>query len=139
MTTKTKGFDVKGFTEPVKEFSRLAKQTYMNALDFSLAVTEENKKLINGQINYTLGAEQEFTKSVKDFYGQLPVQQLPFENVDTKSFEEGFDRLVEIKKSALESAKGISDNVAKQNNTIVKQNVEKAFSLFDKALDSFKI
>ena len=139
MATKTKGFDVNGFTEPVKEFSRLVKETYINTLDFSLAVAEENKKLINEQINYTLGAEQELAKSVKDFYGQLPVKELPFGKVDTKSLEDGIERFVEIQKSVLESTKGITDNAAKQSHTIAKQNVEKAFSLFDEALDSFKV
>ena len=139
MATKTKGLDVKGFTEPVKEFSRLVKETYINALDFSLAVAEENKKLLNKQINYTLGAEEEFAKSIKGFHGQVPVKELPFGKVDTKSLEDGIERFVEVQKSVLESAKGITDNVEKESHTIAKQNVEKAFSLFDEALDSIKV
>jgi len=143
MATKKKAFDVEEFTSPVKEFSKLLKETYINALDFSLSVAEENKKVFNDQLDYVLGAEKEYAKSVKGLYSEAPVKDLPFDlpfnKVDTKAFDEGVDRLIEYQKNALESVKGISDNVTTESYIIAKKNVEKGFSLFDEALDSIKV
>ena len=139
MAAKKKVFDAEEITSSVKEFSKLMKETYLNSLDFSLSVAEENKKVLNGQLDYLIGAEQEYVKSVKDFYADASGKETPFGKIDTKAFEEGFDRLIEYQKNAIDSVKGISDSVTTESYVITKKNLEKGFSLFDEALDSFKI
>ncbi len=139
MAAKKKVFDTEEFTSSFKEFSKLMKETYLSTLDFSLSVAEENKKAINGQLDYLIGAEKEYVKSVKDFYAEAPVKDLPFGKFDTKAFEEGVDKLIDYQKNAIESVKGISDNVTTESYVITKKNLEKGFSLFDEALDSIKI
>lgn len=139
MAAKKKAFDTEEFTSSFKEFSKLLKEAYLNSLDFSLSVAEENKKAINGQLDYIIGAEKEYVKSVKDFYGEAPLKDSPFGKIDTKAFEEGVDRLIDYQKNAFDSVKGISDNVTTESYVIAKKNLEKGFSLFDEALDSIKI
>lgn len=139
MAAKKKVFDTEEFTSSFKEFSKLMKETYLNTLDFSLSLAEENKKVFNGQLDYILDAEKEYVKSVKGFYAEAPVKDLPFGKFDTKAFEEGVDKLIDYQKNAIESVKGISDNVTTESYVIAKKNLEKGFSLFDEALDSIKI
>ncbi len=138
MTATKKVFDTQEFTSSFKEFSKLLKETYVNTLDFSLSVAEENKKVINRQLDYIIGAEKEYVKSVKGFITEAPVKDLPFGKIDTKAFEEGVDRLIDYHKNAFNSVKGISDNVTTESYGIAKKNVEKGFSLFDEALDAIK-
>lgn len=139
MATKKQAYDVKDFTEPAKEFSRLVKETYLNALDFSLSVAEENKKVFDKQIDYILDAEKEYVNSVKEFYGSLPKEDLPVGKIDTKAFDEGWDRVLEYQKSFADTIKGISENVTAESHDFTKKNVLKAFSIFDEALESIKI
>ena len=139
MATKKQTYDVKDFTEPAKEFSKLVKETYLNVLDFSLSVAEENKKVFNKQIDYVLDAEKEYVSSVKEFFGTLPKDDLPIGKIDTKAFDEGWDRVLEYQKSFADTIRGISDNVAAESHDFTKKNVLKAFSIFDEALDSIKI
>jgi hypothetical protein len=139
MAAKNKVLNTEEFTSSFKEFSKLMKETYLNTLDFSLSVAEENKKAINGQLDYIIGAEKEYVKSVKDFYTEASVKDLPFGKIDTKAFEDGVDRLIDYQKNAFDSVKGISDNVTAEGYGIAKKNLEKGFSLFDEALDSIKI
>ena len=139
MAAKKKVLHTEEFASSFKEFSKVLKETYLNSLDFSLSVAEENKKVINDQIDYFLGAEKEYVKSVKDFYAQAPVKDLPFGKFDTKAFEDGVDKLIDYQKNAIESVKGISDSVTTESYVIAKKNVEKGFSLFDEALDSLNI
>ncbi len=138
MATKKKAFDVEEFTGSFKEFSKLLKETYLNTLDFSLSVVEENKKAFNDQLDYVVGAEKEYVKTVKGFYGEVPVKDSPFGKVDTKAIEDGIDRLIDYQKNAFESVKGLSDSLTTESYIIAKKNVEKGFSLFDEALDSIK-
>ena len=138
MAAKKTTFDVEEFTTPFKEFSKLLKETYLNALDFSLSVAEENKKAFNDQIDYVLGAEKDYVKSVKGFYGEVPVKDSPFAKVDTKAIEDGIDRLIDYQKNAFESVKGVSDSLTTESYIIAKKNVEKGFSLLDEALSSIK-
>lgn len=139
MASKKKAFEVEEFTAPVKAISNLLKETYLSTLDFSLTVAEDNKKAFNEVLDYINGAEKEYVKSVKDFYGDVPVKDSPFGKIDTKAFEDGIDRLVDYQKNAIDSVKGISDSVTSESYVIAKKNVEKGFSLFDEALESIKI
>ncbi len=139
MAATKKVLNTQEFTSSFKEFSKLMKETYLSTLDFSLSLAEENKKAINGQLDYILGAEKEYVKSVKDFYAEAPVKDLPFGKIDTKVIEDGVDKLIDYQKNAIESVKGISDNVTTESYVIAKKNLEKGFSLFDEALDSINI
>ncbi len=138
MATSKNTYDVKDFTEPVKELSKLVKDTYLNTLDFSISVAEENKKVFNKQLDYVIEAEKEYIGTMKDFYGSLPKEEYPFAKIDSRAFEEGLERVFEFQKNLVDSFKGISDNVAAESREFAKKNMLKAFSMFDEALDSIK-
>jgi hypothetical protein len=139
MATKKKTYDAKDFTQPVKELSRLMKETYLNTIDFSLSIAEENKKVLDKQVDYLMDAEKEYFSSVKDFYGMLPKDDLPFGKVDSKSFDDGWEKVLAFQKNFVDSFRGISDNAAVETHEIAKKNVLKAFSMFDETLDSIKV
>lgn len=139
MAVGKQAYDVKDFTEPVKELSKLVKETYLNTLDFSLSVAEENKKVFNKQLDYAIEAEKDYFDSVKEFYGSIPKQNYPFTKVDTGAFDDGLAKVLEFQKNLADSLKGISGNAAAESHDMVKKNVIKAFTMFDEALDSFKI
>ena len=85
MATSKNTYDVKDFTEPVKELSKLVKETYLNTLDFSISVAEENKKAFNKQLDYVIEAEKEYIGTMKDFYGSLPKEEYPFAKIDSRA------------------------------------------------------
>lgn len=84
MATKAKPYDVKDFTEPVKEFSKLVKETYLNSIDFSHSISEENKKMFQKQLDYALDAEKEYVSTVKDLFDKLPKEEMPFVKMDAR-------------------------------------------------------
>ncbi|MEW6143903.1 MAG: hypothetical protein AB1598_02685 [Thermodesulfobacteriota bacterium] len=139
MATAKHAYDVKDFTEPVKELSKLVKETYLNTLDFSLSVAEENKKVLNKQLDYVIEAEKEYFSTMKEFYGTLPKQDYPFTKIDTSAFEDGIEKVFEFQKNLVDSFKGISGNVAAESHDFAKKNVIKAFTMFDEALDTIKV
>ncbi|OGE23334.1 MAG: hypothetical protein A3J42_00950 [Candidatus Dadabacteria bacterium RIFCSPHIGHO2_12_FULL_53_21] len=139
MAASKQAYDVKDFTEPVKEISKLVKETYLNTLDFSLSVAEENKKVLNKQLDYVIEAEKDYVSSVKEFYGSLPKQNYPFAKVDSGAFDDGLAKVFEFQKNLADSFKGISGNAAAESYDFAKKNVIKAFTMFDEALDSFKL
>jgi hypothetical protein len=139
MATKAKPYDVKDFTEPVKELSRLVKETYLNTIEFSHSVTEENKKMFQKQLDYALEAEKEYVNSVKDLFDKLPKEEMPFAKIDGKAFDDGWVKALEYSKHVVDSLKNMSDNMTASSHDMAKKNVIKAFSIFDEALDSLKI
>ncbi len=139
MATKAKPYDVKDFTEPVKELSRLVKETYLNTIDFSHSVTEENKKMFQKQLDYALEAEKEYVNTVKDLFDKLPKDEMPFAKVDGKAFDDGWVKALEYSRHVVDSLKSMSDNMTAGSHDMAKKNVIKAFSIFDEALDSLKI
>jgi hypothetical protein len=138
MATSKINYDVKDFTEPVKELSKLVKETYLNTLDFSLSVAEENKRVFDKQIDYTIEAQKEYVSSVKDFYGSFPREEYPFAKIDSRAFNDGLEKVFTFQKSLVDSFKGISGNVAAESHEFAKKNVIKTFSMFDEALGSIK-
>ena len=139
MATKAKPYDVKDFTEPVKELTRLVKETYLNTIDFSHSVTEENKKMFQKQLDYALEAEKEYVNTVKDLFDKLPKDEMPFAKVDGKAFDDGWVKALEYSRHVVDSLKNMSDNMTAGSHDMAKKNVIKAFSIFDEALDSLKI
>jgi len=139
MATKAKAYDVKDFTEPVKELSRLVKETYLNTIEFSHSITEENKKMFQKQLDYALEAEKEYVSTVKDLFDKLPKEEMPFAKIDGKAFDDGWVKALEYSKNVVDSLKNMSDNMAAGSHDMAKKNVIKAFSIFDEALDSLKI
>ncbi|MCC6712109.1 MAG: hypothetical protein IT344_01990 [Candidatus Dadabacteria bacterium] len=139
MATKAKPYDVKDFTEPVKELSRLVKETYLNTIDFSRSISEENKKMFQKQLDYALDAEKEYVSTVKDLFDKFPKEEIPFAGMDSRAFDDGLIRALEYRKQVIDSLKTMSDNVTGGSHDMAKKNVVKAFSIFDEALDSLKI
>ena len=139
MATKAKPYDVKDFTEPVKELSRLVKETYLNTIDFSHSITEENKKMFQKQLDYALDAEKEYVNTVKDLFDKLPKEETPFAKIDGKAFDDGWVKALEYSRHVVDSLKSMSDNMTAGSHDMAKKNVIKAFSIFDEALDSLKI
>ena len=139
MAISKMAYDIKDFTEPVKELSKLVKETYLNTLDFSLSVAEENKNVLDKQLDYVIDAEKEYFNSVKDFYGTLPAADYPYGKVDAKTFEDGLTKIFEFQKNLVDSIKGISGSVTAEGHDFAKKNVLKAFSMFDEAIDTIKV
>ena len=139
MATKAKPYDVKDFTEPVKEFSKLVKETYLNTIDFSHSISEENKKMFQKQLDYALDAEKEYVSTVKDLFDKLPKEEMPFVKMDVRAFDDGWIKALEYSKHVIDSLKTMSDNMTDGSHDMAKKNVVKAFSIFDEALDSLKI
>lgn len=139
MAAGKQAYDVKNFTEPVRELSKLVKETYLNTLDFSLSVAEENKKVLNKQLDYVIEAEKDYVNSVKEFYGTFQKRDSAFPGVDPARFEDGFEKVFEFQKNLVNSINGISSNVAAESHDFAKQNLIKVFSIFDEALDAIKV
>jgi hypothetical protein len=139
MATAKHAYDVKDFTEPVRELSKLVKETYLNTLDFSLSVAEENKKVLNKQLDYVIEAEKEYFNTVKEMYGTFPKHDYPFAKIDTGAFEDGLEKVFEFQKNLVDSFKGISGTLAADGHDFAKKNVIKAFAMFDEALDTIKV
>lgn len=139
MATKAKPYDVKDFTEPVKELSRLVKETYLNTIEFSHSITEENKKMFQKQLDYAFDAEKEYVNTVKDLFDKLPKDEMPFAKIDGKAFDDGWVKALEYSRHVVDSLKNMSDNMTAGSHDMAKKNVIKAFSIFDEALDSLKI
>jgi len=139
MATSKMAYDIKDFTEPVKELSKLVKETYLNTIDFSLSVAEENKTVLEKQLDYVIDAEKEYFNTVKDFYGSLPASDYPLGKLDARAFEDGLAKVFEFQKNLVDSFKGITGNVAAESHDFAKKNVIKAFTIFDEALDTIKV
>ena len=76
-TTKKAPSKVKDIAEPVKEFSGLVKENYLNGLDFTFSLFEQNLKALGAQAEHIFELEKEFVTNVSGFYKDFP-KDLPF-------------------------------------------------------------
>ncbi|MGH7892797.1 MAG: hypothetical protein ACREN0_11045, partial [Thermodesulfobacteriota bacterium] len=67
-TTKKSASKVKEFTEPAKEFSGLVKENYLNGLEFTFSLFEQNLKALGAQAEHMFDLEKEFMTNVSGFY-----------------------------------------------------------------------
>lgn len=132
-TTKKAASKVKELTEPVKEFSGLVKENYLNGLDFTFSLLEQNMKVFGAQADHMFDLEKEFVTNLsglyKDFPKDLPfVKDLPFDG-SVKKVSEQLERYLAYRKEQMQTVKTMSEKFTKDARTMAQENVEKAFSL----------
>lgn len=146
-TTKKAASKVKDITEPVKEFSGLVKENYLNGLDFSFSLFEQNFKAFTAQADQLLSLEKEFIANVGEFYKDFPkelpftkdlpfAKDLPYDG-SVKKVTEQLDRYISYRKEQLQTVKATTEKFTKEARTAAHENVEKAFSIFGEYFNLF--
>jgi hypothetical protein len=129
----------KDVTNPVKELTGLVKESYLNGFEFAVSLWEENVKSLNTQVDYLINAEKDYVKSLKEFYSNLPKEVNPFGNGNSKALDDGVDRIVAFQKEYINAVRNMSDKLTRETRDLTQKNVQKAFSLFDDYLNSFRV
>jgi hypothetical protein len=139
-TTKKLTSKVKDIAEPAKELSGLVKDNYLNGLDFTFSLFEQNVKAIGTQADHIFELEKEFVTNLSGFYKDFPkdlpfMKDLPYDG----SFKvtEQLDRYITYRKEQLQTAKNMSEKFTKDARTIAQENIERAFSLFSEYFNLF--
>jgi hypothetical protein len=137
-TTKKVASKVKDVTEPAKEFSGLVKENYLNGLDFTFSLFEQNMKVLNSQVDHYFDLEKEFVTNLSEFYKDFPTElpftkDLPFAkdlplDGGIKKVAEQLERYTSYRKEQVASARSITSKFAKDAHSMAQENVEKVFS-----------
>ncbi len=140
-TTKKSASKVKEFTEPVKEFSGLVKENYLNGLEFTFSLFEQNLKALSAQAEHVFDLEKEFMTNVSGFYKDFPkdlpfVKDLPYDG-SVKKVSEHLDRYLTFRKEQIQTTKNMTEKFAKDARTMAEENIERTFSLFGDYFNRF--
>lgn len=140
-TPKKAASKVKEFAEPVKEFSGLVKENYLNGLEFTFSLFEQNLKTLTTQADHMFDLEKEFVTNVSGFYKEFPkdlplVKELPYDG-SVKKISEQLDRYITYRKEQLQTAKNMSEKFAKDARAMAQENIERTFSLFGEYFNLF--
>jgi gas vesicle protein len=130
---------VKDFAETVKEVTGQVKENYLNGLEFTLSLWEENLKVLNAQVDQWLDLQQELIGAGREFYDRFPKEISPFSNGNSKTINGQINRLVAFQKDYVESVRKASDKLTKETLNLAEKNIEKAFSLVDDYISLFKV
>ena len=136
-TTKTTP-KAKEVTETAKEFSGIVKENYLNGLEYTFSLWEQNLNAINSHVTQVLDLEKDFVSNVSEYYKDFP-KDLPFANGKTVDVSDQFDKYIDFRKEQAQTVKGISEKITKDARTQAEANVEKAFSFFGDYLNLIKI
>ncbi len=140
-TTKKSASKVREFTEPVKEFSGLVKENYLNGLEFTFSLFEQNLKALSAQAEHVFDLEKEFMTNVSGFYKDFPkdlpfVKDLPYDG-SVKKVSEHLDRYLTFRKEQIQTTKNMTEKFAKDARTMAEENIERTFSLFGDYFNRF--
>ncbi|MFI5323870.1 MAG: hypothetical protein ACHQ6U_10135 [Thermodesulfobacteriota bacterium] len=140
-TTKKLPSKVKEFAEPAKEFSGLVKDNYLNGLDFTFSLFEQNLKALSNQAEHIFELEKEFVTNVSGFYKDFPkdlpfVKDLPHDG-SVKKISEQLERYITYRKEQIQTTKNMSEKFTKDARTMAQENIERAFSLFGEYFNLF--
>lgn len=140
-TTKKSASKVREFTEPVKEFSGLVKENYLNGLEFTFSLFEQNLKALSAQAEHVFDLEKEFMTNVSGFYKDFPkdlpfVKDLPYDG-SARKVSEHLDRYLTFRKEQIQTAKNMTEKFAKDARTMAEENIERTFSLFGDYFNRF--
>ena len=138
-STKKTASKVKDYTESAKEFSGIVKENYLNGVDFTFSLLEQNMKALNAQVDQYTDLAEEFISNASGFYKDFP-KELPFAKGlpyagGAKNVTEQIDRYAAVRKEQIQSARKVTEKFTNDVRTTALENVEKVFSLFS---DNFK-
>ena len=129
---------VKGSTEQAKVFSGLVKENYLNGLEFTFSLFEQNVKAFNTQADKILDLEREYVSNLGGLYKDFP-KELPFVNDNVKKATDQIDSYLALRKDQVQASINITDKTTKDIRTLTQGNVEKAFTLVGDYLNLFKV
>ena len=129
---------VKEIPETVKEFSGIVKENYLNGLEYTFSLWEQNFQAINSHVTQILDMEKEFVTNVNEYYKDLP-KELPFSGVKTLDISDQFDKYIDFRKEQTETVKNVTEKFTKDARTQAEANVEKAFEIIGDYLNMMKV
>jgi molecular chaperone GrpE (heat shock protein) len=130
---------VRDFTDTVKEITGVVKESYLNGLELALSLWEENLRVLNSQLDKWLSLQQDYVKAGKEYYEKFPKEMVPFLNGNAKAVNEEVDRVMSFQKDYVDSVRSISDKFIKDTLSLTQKNVDRAFSIYDDFLNSFRV
>lgn len=131
MAVKEETVKVKDSRNPVREVSELMRDNYINGVQVALSLWEENLNFLNAQGDRLFDFQQDYIKTVGEFYSKLPNELGPVGNRNSKLIKTGINLLAAFQKDNVGSIRSISDKFTKETLGLTKRNFEKSFSLFD--------
>ena len=113
------------------DLNGLVKENYLIGLDSAHSLLEENKRLMDAQIEQLRKIQTDYTEHLKSTFDKLPKEYSDLGIVAK------LDRLIEFQNNFYSAFKKISDNYSKEMLDISQKSAERAFTAFDKYVGSF--
>jgi hypothetical protein len=120
-----------GKKEIFYDLNGLVKENYLIGLDSAHSLLEENKRLMDTQIDQLRKIQHDYTEQIKSMVDKLPKEYSGL------GISEKLDRIIEFQNNFYTVFKKISDNYSKELLDLNQKSAERAFSAFDKYVGSF--
>lgn len=134
ITAKARAKDskkVEGSKEVFQDLNGLVKENYLIGLDSAHSLIEENKRLMDAQIEQLRKFQNDYTEQIKSAFGKMPKEYSGL------GIGEKLDRVIEFQNNFYSVFKKISDNYSKEMLDLSQKSAERAFSALDKYVSSF--
>jgi len=113
------------------DLNGIVKDNYLIGLDTAHSLLEENKRILDAQIEQLTKIQKDYTEQIKSVFKKLPKE---YSNL---GISENLDRIVEFQNNFYSIFKKMSDNYSKELLDLNQKSAERAFSAFDKYVSSF--
>jgi len=122
---------VEGSKEVFQDLNGLVKENYLIGLDSAHSLIEENKRLMDAQIEQLRKFQNDYREQIKSAFDKMPKEYSGL-GIGAK-----LDRLIEFQNNFYSVFKKISDNYSKEMLDLSQKSAERAFSALDKYVSSF--
>ncbi len=109
----------------------LVKENYLIGLDSAHSLLEENKRLMDAQVEQLRKIQNDYAEQVKSAFNKLPKEY------SSLGISERLDSIVEFQNNFYTVFKKISDNYSKELLDLSQKSAERAFSALDKYVSTF--
>lgn len=113
------------------DLNGLVKENYFIGIDSAHSLLEENKRLMDAQIEQLRKIQNDYAEQVKSAFNKLPKEYSGL------GISEKLDRIVEFQNNFYTVFKKISDNYSKELLDLNQKSAERAFSALDKYVSAF--
>lgn len=127
---KVKREELKDITDATKELTDLVKEDYLAWFEFTTSLWEENRKVLNSQLDKWLSLQGDYINLMRDFSQKIPNEGMKMWNEFLKPLNAQTDRFMSIQKDYIESTRSASDKFTKGFLSLNQKSIERALSAF---------
>jgi hypothetical protein len=135
---KKEELKVRDYVDTSRELTGLVKDNYLSGLQICLSLWEENLNTMNKQIDQWMSVQERYSTITRELFGKFPTESAKLWSDNFKTISGHIDKVLTLQKDYPSVIIKTSHKFTKDASELMKNALDKAFTIFNTTLNLSK-